>query len=178
MNWSDVYGVLFARQLDEVEIATWGELLDEDFPGRGVDMRGRWSADELKAALKAVSEERRKGGHRGQAPEYPQIKTAIIRARYDANREAETPPSVEECGLCGGTGLLLCYHALPADASARDKMTAYRCGVPCFCGRGRRHMAATTDFSKSGRLPELRELARDQRRIEIAELTRLEQLLA
>jgi hypothetical protein len=138
--WPDIYRALFGRLIDDAETQAWQALLDVDFAGRGVDGKGRWTPDELIAALRSVSEDRRRVGTKGRAPEYAEVKTHMIRARMEARQANEMPGTGQGCGLCGGvSGMLLVFPDLPDDTGGiYAEANEYSKSVPCRCAVGNR----------------------------------------
>lgn len=136
-EWTDIYHVLFGRLLDEKETATWEELLDDDFPGRGVDKRGRWNPEELIEALRYVSESRRKEGRKGRPPEYSEVKTAIIRARWTPDDQRDDAPR-SDCDLCSPTGSVTLFHGISTPATLEQYHLAYQTVIACRCAKGRK----------------------------------------
>jgi hypothetical protein len=155
-SWPDIYKALFGRLIDTEETQAWQALLDEDFAGRGVDNYGRWSSQELIAALRAVSEERRRVGIKGRAPEYAEVKTYMIRARMNARKDQEPPVADSRCGLCCGSGMLLVFPGLPDDSGGMENEAGeYSKSVPCRCAYGNKHHDAIKNNKHNEITPEV-----------------------
>ena len=127
--------------------------LDAEFPGRHGQERG-YSELELRAALRAHAEaQRREGGKfRNQFPSAMDLKTLIIRARYQARLASETEPPAEGpasgCALCDGTGMLGCWPSLAPPAAATITACAgeYAYSLPCQCSAGQRIARQQTEW--------------------------------
>ena len=144
-SWTDIYRALFGRLIDADEAGAWQEMLDIDFAGRGTDQRGRWTPDELIAAFRRVSEDRRKDGRKGRAPEYAEVKTYIIRKRYEDKKATEAPGDSAKCGLCF-KGWLDFWPDWKPEWTSADYEENY-CGmVPCVCETGNKWMEKCVDY--------------------------------
>ena len=130
--WWDRYGVLFHR-LRPAEVQALSEMLDLHFPRRhgGED---NWTADELIMALDRIAEDQRKAGGKVESPHFPQIKSAIIKARYEAKRTPEQVTTA--CPWCRQSGWLGYRPNLPEAYTIQQWGDAYSVSVPCVCAAG------------------------------------------
>lgn len=80
MNWPTLYKITFGRTINAEEVADWDALFKRDFPG----IRG----EEISEAVESIGERNRKAGERGSPATYPQLKSAIIRGRYERSGSA------------------------------------------------------------------------------------------
>ena len=160
MSWEDTYKALFGRWLDEDVKAEFDRLLRIDFPRRGVD--SDQLQEELEQALLAIAEDARKKGDQAKPPTYPQIKSAIIKERWKANKQNE--PDVRMCGLCRD-GWLYFWPAMKTPYTFERSLEETMLAVPCTCPAGRRaegHAYGEDKPPPPKNLHTIRELAREQ----------------
>ncbi len=97
MKWTEHWRICCGFTMDEAEGTALERWLDDQFPAHGTD-RG-WSGDELGQAIETLAEEARDKGQRLKAPTGPQLKSAIIKARWAKSpKRAEGKP--QDCDLC------------------------------------------------------------------------------
>ena len=146
MRWPDHWRVLFGFEPDQQEADSLVAWLSGQFPPHGVD--SGWTETELITALNAYAENIRTKRERSnaknldgriQAPTGPQIKSQIIKARYESRHSADpTPAENEPCGLCGDSGWTThwigCGDNVPFDFIERCRLLSET--VPCVCSKG------------------------------------------
>jgi hypothetical protein len=144
LKWTDHWRVLFGYEPDQQEVDSLLAWLDYEFPKHGTD--SGWQPDELIKALEAFAEKSREKGERSKAPTGPQIKTLIIRARYESRRQSEPEPDQEECGLCKGGGWIAFYESCGEIMTIKDSENHHCSDIPCLCSRGEHWMRTCTDY--------------------------------
>ena len=135
MLWCDRYKLLFGRPLSAEDVQNWHTLLDEDFTGNH-----GWTADEVHTALSALAEYARQAGRKADPPTYPALKSALIRARYEAKKARVDGDPPRDCELCHD-GLLDLYEyqgTYPRHPTADQARYGTVQAVPCLCDAGRR----------------------------------------
>jgi hypothetical protein len=147
MNWSTTYKAVFGRRLDDEDVSEWERLLDASFR-KGIDRS--WE-DEIIPALEAIGESQRSVGRGKHPPDFSEVKTAIIRARYNANGEREKPRQVgdHDCPFCRDGGQMTWYPDIqspypPFGAAWIEKVRTEQ--VFCVCSKGQT-LAADAHFN-------------------------------
>jgi hypothetical protein len=133
-NWVVLWAVLFGYPPDAAQVQGIEDYLDTQFPGRGMGSKG-WSAADLKAALSAIAERARERGTRARPPTGPDIKTAIIRARYEARQASGQSMPAESCALCSH-GWSTHWPKSPPEPTTLVELSGYGTAIPCLCSAG------------------------------------------
>lgn len=131
MKWNALYKVLFGRGLNADEVTVWDDLLLRDF--RNI------TPGEIADALEAMAEKYRHRGEQGKPPTYPQLKSAIIGARYE-RRQADSPPEAD-CAMCRKSGWVEVWPAIvpPFSDGLWDRRAVEASkSIPCRCNNGKR----------------------------------------
>lgn len=144
MKWDQLWTVLWRRSLEPDEIQSIEAWLDDQFPSRGSDPG--WTGHELCNALNDIAERARAKGKRSYPPEGPQIKSAIIRLRYQARDDSSEAFEGEDCGLCEGSAWLEMYPDEPDDIALDAVATDRKVVVPCLCSNGDRWMRTCREY--------------------------------
>jgi hypothetical protein len=134
-NWTTLWEVLFGYPVEASFVNGIQEYLDGEFPRRGT--APGWTGEDLKGAMRRISEAARKDGKRPKPPTASEIKSGIILGWYErkqARLAGEPPP--RPCGLCGGSGLVVYCPELEPPYTVNRMMDAYQLGVPCRCDAG------------------------------------------
>lgn len=138
-TWAVSYKALFGRRLLDEDVAEWERLLDGAFK-RGTDRT--WTA-ELLPALEGIAETQRQAGRGKHAPDFTEVKSAIIKTRFQkagnnrppADKLADDP----DCPFCRDTGAMQWYPEIkpPYPTTLEPYMCKVRVEqIFCFCGKG------------------------------------------
>lgn len=133
VSWSDTANVLFRARLSYSEIEAYDRCFEQWFPRRGVDPGV--TAEEIEAALQSIAEESRKKGQLARMPSAPQIKSAIIKARYLARKECEGPGD-NACQLCTKDGAVSYWPNAKPPYTIESLMAVNSVTIPCRCDKG------------------------------------------
>ncbi len=133
LTWTQTWGVLYGFTPHEEDTATLEAWLSAQFP----DKNGRrgWLPAELTRAIETHAEEHRKKGHRAKGPTGPELKTLIIRARFEAIKAGQPPDQDDGCECWSGC-VQLRPHLAETGFTMDQYHEAYKVAVPCECAKG------------------------------------------